>query len=61
VTPLASRGPRARSLVLSAAEPIELRLRALSSPLELEIDGHERSVAHRSRASGSTSQRPAAG
>jgi hypothetical protein len=38
--------PRARSLVLSAAEPIELRLRALSSPLELEIDGHERSAAH---------------
>jgi NAD+ kinase len=48
VTPLAAHGTPAQPLLLSGADSIELRLRAASSPLEVELDGRQRFVAHAS-------------
>jgi NAD+ kinase len=45
VTPLAARGAPARVVVLSAGEPVELRVQDGSPPLAVEIDGRERYVA----------------
>ena len=44
-TPLAARGAPSRAVVLSAEEPVELRVRDASGPLAIEIDGVERFIA----------------